>query len=102
MQNENLDVSIRVNMEIFGQLVKADKWTSAAFHFALAKMTPQRVQRIDLDDAEPQILKGADKLVKLGILKRQGESKTKFIVPKSIAFATYEPSLAHLLTLPPE
>lgn len=83
--NVNTDVMCSIN----------NKWEMAAFHKALVQLKPaSRVQVVVFDDKK--LLDGARKLVEAGVFKPYGKSNCRFVVPKRVAFASVEPSLASI------
>jgi hypothetical protein len=88
------EIAISLNTEVMGQVGKEGKWPMLAYHAALAKLKPVKgAQIISLDDQEDKVIKGANRLCEIGVLKPFAGSRTKFYVPKTVAFATNEPRM---------
>jgi hypothetical protein len=81
------EVAININTGIWCSV--SQKWEMAAFHAAIASLEPNtRVQTVTFTDKK--ILDGAKRLVAAGIFKAYGKSKNRFVIPKTVAFATFE------------
>lgn len=91
---ESTEIVFSMNVEAWGKAFSEGKWPGAAWMAATGKLVPSKTtQIVSLDGEDHKLLKGAERLCEIGLLKRFAESRTKFYVPKKYAFATYEPTL---------
>lgn len=88
------EIVFSVNTAVMGKLAKEKKWTLHAYWAATSKVKPVKgVQVVSMADETSKVIEGADRLCELGILKPFKGSRTKFYVPRTVAFATYEPKI---------